>query len=52
MTPNEIFSKIDHTLLSVTATEQEFIILAEEAIKAGAASICVTPAAVSFRVET
>ena len=48
MTPQEIFSRIDHTLLSVTATEGEFITLAEEAIKAGAASICVTPAAVSF----
>ncbi len=48
MTPQEIFSKVDHTLLSVTATEEEFISLAEEAVKAGAASICVTPAAVSF----
>ena len=46
MTPQEIFSKIDHTLLSVTATESEFLLLAEEAIKAGAASVCVTPAAV------
>ena len=48
MTPQEIFSKVDHTLLSVTATEEEFITLAEEGIKAGAASICVTPAAVPF----
>lgn len=48
MTPKEIFSKVDHTLLSVTATEEEFIALAEEDIKAGAASICVTPAAVPF----
>ena len=48
MTPQEIFSKVDHTLLSVTATEKEFIKLAEEGIQAGAASICVTPAAVSF----
>ena len=48
MTPKEIFSKVDHTLLSVTATEEEFITLAEEGIKAGAASICVTPAAVPF----
>ena len=46
MTPEEIFSKIDHTLLSVTATEKDFITLAEEGIKAGAASVCVTPAAV------
>lgn len=48
MTPEEIFSKIDHTLLSVTATQEEFVLLAEEALKAGAASVCVTPAAVSF----
>ncbi len=48
MTPKEIFSKVDHTLLSVTATEEEVITLAEEGIKAGAASICVTPAAVPF----
>ena len=48
MTPQEIFSKVDHTLLSVTATEEEFIKLAEEGIQAGAASICVTPAAVPF----
>ena len=46
MTPQEIFSKIDHTLLSVTATEKEFVALAEEAIEAKAASICVPPSAV------
>lgn len=51
MTPGEIFSKVDHTLLSVTATEEEFITLADEAIKAGAASVCVTPSAVSFLRE-
>ena len=48
MTPKEIFSKVDHTLLSVTATKEELISLAEEAIRAGAASICVPPAAVLF----
>lgn len=48
MTPKEIFSKVDHTLLSVTATKEELVALAEEAIQAGAASICVPPAAVSF----
>ena len=51
MTPQEIFSRIDHTLLSVTATEGEFITLAEEAIKAGAASVCVPPTALSFLKE-
>ena len=48
MTPQEIFSKIDHTLLSVTATKEELITLAEEAMRVKAASICVPPAAVSF----
>ncbi len=48
MTPKEIFSKVDHTLLSVTATKGELVALAEEAIQAGAASVCVPPAAVSF----
>ncbi|HCJ01761.1 MAG TPA: deoxyribose-phosphate aldolase [Clostridiales bacterium] len=51
MTPQEIFSKIDHTLLSVTATQEEFIALAEEGIEAGAASLCVTPAAIPFLKE-
>ena len=51
MTPHDIFSKRDHTLLSVTATESEFFTLAEEAIKAGAASVCVTPAAVPMLKE-
>ena len=48
MTSGEIFSKVDHTLLSVPATEDDFIALAEEAIEAGAASVCVPPAAVAF----
>ena len=48
MTPKEIFSKVDHTLLSVTATEEEFLTLCDEATRAGAASVCVTPAAVSL----
>lgn len=51
MTPQEIFSKIDHTLLSVTATQEEFVALAEEGIKAGAASLCVTPTAIPFLKE-
>lgn len=51
MTPTEIFEKIDHTLLSVTTTEAEYVTLAEEAIKAGAASVCVAPNAVRFLRE-
>ena len=51
MTPEEIFKKVDHTLLSVTATREEFYALAEEAIQAGAASVCVPPNAVSLIKE-
>ena len=48
MTPEEIFAKVDHTLLSVTATDKEILSLCEEATKAGAASVCVPPAAISL----
>lgn len=48
MTPEEIFKTIDHTLLSVTATKEEFYALAEEAIKADAASVCVPPNAITL----
>ena len=51
MTPEDIFSKIDHTLLSVTATSEEFLALAEEAIKSGAASVCVPPHAIKHLKE-
>ncbi len=42
-----IFSKIDHTLLSVTATKEDLALLCKEAEKAGAASVCVPPCFVS-----
>jgi len=45
MTPKDIYRKIDHTQLSVGATEQDFLRLAEEAIAAEAASVCVPPIA-------
>ena len=38
-----IFSKIDHTLLSQTATKAEIAVLCREAEEAGAASVCVPP---------
>ena len=38
-----IFSKIDHTLLSVTATSADLALLCREAEAAGAASVCVPP---------
>ena len=51
MTPEEIFAKVDHTLLTVTATAEEYYALADEAIRAGAASVCVPPNAVSLIKE-
>ena len=42
-----IFSKIDHTLLSTTATKEDLALLCKEAEKAGAASVCVPPIFVS-----
>ena len=51
MTPQDIIKRIDHTLLSVTATKEDYISLAEEALEAHAASVCVAPAAVRFLKE-
>ena len=48
MTPEEIFRRIDHTLLSVSATEEDFLTLADEAIRVNAASVCVPPNAISL----
>lgn len=45
MSPEEIFRKVDHTQLAVTATEADFLKIAEEALQAGAASVCVPPIA-------
>lgn len=38
-----LFSKIDHTLLSETATKEDLASLIREAEEAGAASVCVPP---------
>ena len=43
----EITSKVDHTLLSTTATEKEIFELCDEAIKFDAASVCIPPCYVS-----
>ncbi len=40
---NEILSKVDHTLLSVTATWDDIRQICDEGIKYGAASICIPP---------
>ncbi len=39
----EITSKVDHTLLSTTATEKEVFELCDEAIRFNAASVCIPP---------
>ncbi len=44
MNINEILSKVDHTLLSQTATFEEIKALCDDAIKYGVASVCIAPA--------
>lgn len=43
MNKNEILSKVDHTLLKVTATTNDIKKICDEAIKANTASICIPP---------
>ncbi|MBR2385614.1 MAG: deoxyribose-phosphate aldolase [Clostridia bacterium] len=43
-----ILSKCDHTLLSVTATEEEIKAILDDAVKFGVASACIPPAYVEF----
>ena len=43
MTNEEIFSKIDHTLLKMTASIEEIKILCDEAVKFNTASVCIPP---------
>ena len=43
----KILSKVDHTLLSQTATTEEVRALCDDAMKYGVASVCVPPASVS-----
>lgn len=45
---SEILSKVDHTLLSQTATEQEIKELCDDAVKFGVASVCIAPSYVKF----
>ena len=39
----EILSKVDHTLLSQTATFDDIKVLCDDAIKHGVASVCISP---------
>jgi len=43
MTDAEIFGKIDHTLLKMTASIEEIKILCDEAVKFNTASVCIPP---------
>ena len=47
MTKEEILSYVDHTLLSVTATEEDIRKTVREGIKYGCASVCIPPRFVS-----
>ena len=48
MTNQEILARVDHTLLSVTATREEIRALCDDAARYGTASVCIPPSYVSF----
>ncbi len=47
----EIMSKVDHTLLTQTATEDEIRVICDDAVKYGTASVCIPPSYVRFAKE-
>ena len=51
MTKEEILSHVDHTLLSVTATEAEIKETVDDAISYGCASVCIPPRFVKCAAE-
>ncbi len=51
MTNEEIFARVDHTLLSQTATREEIRALCDDAVAFGTASVCIPPSYVSFAAE-
>ena len=51
MTKEEILSHVDHTLLSVTATEDEIRATVDDAIVYGCASVCIPPRFVKHAAE-
>lgn len=48
---NEILSKVDHTVLSVSATKQDIISLCDDAKKYKTASVCIAPSFVKTAAE-
>ena len=48
MTNKEILARVDHTLLSQTATQEEIRALCDDALHFGTASVCIPPSYVSF----
>ncbi len=48
MNTERIMSYVDHTLLSQTATEAEIRQLCDDAVKYGAASVCIPPSYIRF----
>ena len=51
MNKNEILSKVDHTLLKVTATENDIKKICDEAINAKTASVCIPQCYVKMASE-
>lgn len=51
MTNEEILARVDHTLLSQTATKEEIQALCDDALRFGTASVCIPPSYVSFAAE-
>lgn len=48
MNINEILSKVDHTLLSVSATSEEIRGICDDGIEYGCASVCIPPSFVKY----
>ena len=48
MTNEEILARVDHTLLSQTATQEEIRALCDDALHFGTVSVCIPPSYVSF----
>lgn len=48
MNINDILSRVDHTLLSTTATSDEIKILCDDGVKYKVASVCIAPCYVKF----
>lgn len=51
METKEIMSRVDHTLLTQTATEDEIRVICDDAVKYGTASVCIPPSYVRFAKE-